>query len=60
MDLTVIAILLGLLAVVYGFVTSRQVLGSSAGSEKMQLSTNARGRFSQPIIASGKKLSQIA
>jgi K(+)-stimulated pyrophosphate-energized sodium pump len=36
MDLTIIAIGLGLLAVVYGFVTSRQVLGSSAGSEKMQ------------------------
>ncbi len=36
MDLTVIAIILGLLAVVYGFVTSRQVLGASAGSEKMQ------------------------
>src|SRR5690606_16622442 len=36
MDLTVIAIVLGLLAVVYGFVTSRQVLGSSAGTEKMQ------------------------
>jgi K(+)-stimulated pyrophosphate-energized sodium pump len=36
MDLTLIAIGLGLLAVVYGFVTSRQVLGSSAGSEKMQ------------------------
>src|SRR5687768_17843128 len=36
MDLTVIAIGLGLLAIVYGFVTSRQVLGSSAGSEKMQ------------------------
>ena len=31
-----IAIILGLLAVVYGFVTSRQVLGSSAGSERMQ------------------------
>ena len=36
MDLTLIAIGLGLLAVLYGFVTSRQVLGSSAGSEKMQ------------------------
>ncbi len=36
MDLTLIAIVLGLLAVVYGFVTSRQVLGSSAGTEKMQ------------------------
>ncbi|MDD3798288.1 MAG: sodium-translocating pyrophosphatase [Novosphingobium sp.] len=36
MDLVVIAIILGLLAVVYGFVTSRQVLGASAGSEKMQ------------------------
>ena len=36
MDLTLIAIGLGLLAVVYGFVTSRQVLGSSAGTEKMQ------------------------
>ena len=36
MDLVVIAIGLGLLAVVYGFVTSRQVLGASAGNEKMQ------------------------
>jgi K(+)-stimulated pyrophosphate-energized sodium pump len=36
MDLTVIAIILGLLAVVYGFVTSRQILGASAGTEKMQ------------------------
>ena len=36
MDLVLIAIGLGLLAVVYGFVTSRQVLGSSAGNEKMQ------------------------
>ncbi|MGN6497458.1 MAG: sodium-translocating pyrophosphatase, partial [Tsuneonella sp.] len=36
MDLVVIAIILGLLAVVYGFVTSRQVLGSSAGNAKMQ------------------------
>ncbi|MGX7894786.1 sodium-translocating pyrophosphatase [Tsuneonella sp. HG222] len=36
MDLVVISIVLGLLAIVYGFVTSRQVLGSSAGSEKMQ------------------------
>ena len=31
-----IAIILGLLAVVYGFVTSRQVLGSDAGSARMQ------------------------
>ncbi|MBA4305921.1 MAG: sodium-translocating pyrophosphatase [Sphingopyxis sp.] len=36
MSLTVIAILCGLLAVVYGFVTSRQVLSASAGNEKMQ------------------------
>ncbi|HSG33144.1 MAG TPA: sodium/proton-translocating pyrophosphatase, partial [Sphingomonadaceae bacterium] len=36
MDLVVISIVLGLLAIVYGFVTSRQVLGSSAGNEKMQ------------------------
>ncbi len=36
MNLTVIAIGLGLLAVIYGFITSRQVLGSSAGSERMQ------------------------
>ena len=36
MDLVLISILLGLLAVVYGFVTSRQVLGASAGNEKMQ------------------------
>ncbi len=36
MDLVVIAIILGLLAIVYGFVTSRQVLGASAGNERMQ------------------------
>ncbi len=36
MDLVTISILLGLWAVVYGFVTSRQVLGSPAGNEKMQ------------------------
>ncbi|AKM09215.1 sodium-translocating pyrophosphatase [Croceicoccus naphthovorans] len=36
MDLVTIAIVLGLLAVVYGFVTSRQVLGAAAGSERMQ------------------------
>ncbi|MGZ3195749.1 MAG: sodium/proton-translocating pyrophosphatase, partial [Croceibacterium sp.] len=36
MSLVGIAIILGLLAVVYGFVTSRQILGASAGSEKMQ------------------------
>ena len=36
MDLVTIAIGLGLLAVVYGFITSRQVLGSPAGNEKMQ------------------------
>ncbi|WP_295526252.1 sodium/proton-translocating pyrophosphatase, partial [Novosphingobium sp. Chol11] len=36
MSLTVTAIVLGLLAIVYGFVTSRQVLGESAGNAKMQ------------------------
>jgi K(+)-stimulated pyrophosphate-energized sodium pump len=36
MSITVIAILCGLLAVVYGIVTSRQVLAASAGNEKMQ------------------------
>jgi K(+)-stimulated pyrophosphate-energized sodium pump len=36
MSITVIAILCGLLAVLYGFVTSRQVLSASAGNEKMQ------------------------
>ncbi|MDG2004541.1 MAG: sodium-translocating pyrophosphatase [Novosphingobium sp.] len=36
MDLVTIAIILGLLAVVYGFITSRQVLGAPAGNEKMQ------------------------
>ncbi len=36
MDLVLISIVLGLLAVVYGFVTSRQVLGSGAGNERMQ------------------------
>ena len=36
MELVYISIGLGLLAVIYGFVTSRQVLGASAGNEKMQ------------------------
>ncbi|MFC0203013.1 sodium-translocating pyrophosphatase [Novosphingobium soli] len=36
MNLITIAIVLGLLAIVYGFVTSRQVLSSPAGSEQMQ------------------------
>ena len=36
MNLILISIVLGLLAIVYGFVTSRQVLGSSAGNDKMQ------------------------
>ena len=36
MDLVVISIVLGLLAVIYGFVTSRQVLGADAGNAKMQ------------------------
>ncbi|MCB5424926.1 sodium-translocating pyrophosphatase [Altererythrobacter sp. CC-YST694] len=36
MNLITISIILGLLAIVYGFVTSRQVLGASAGNEKMQ------------------------
>jgi K(+)-stimulated pyrophosphate-energized sodium pump len=35
-DLVTIAIVLGLVAVLYGFITSRQVLGSPAGNEKMQ------------------------
>jgi len=35
-DLVTIAIALGLLAIVYGFITSRQVLGAPAGNEKMQ------------------------
>lgn len=36
MNLITIAIVLGLVAVLYGFITSRQVLGAPAGSEKMQ------------------------
>ena len=36
MSLTVTAIALGLLAIVYGFITSRQVLGADAGNAKMQ------------------------
>ena len=36
MDLVTIAIILGLVALVYGLVTSRQVLSASAGNEKMQ------------------------
>ncbi|WP_088307848.1 sodium-translocating pyrophosphatase [Novosphingobium sp. B 225] len=36
MSLVAISIALGALAIVYGFVTSRQVLGASAGNAKMQ------------------------
>ena len=36
MNLLLISIGLGLLAIVYGFVTSRQVLGADAGNAKMQ------------------------
>ncbi|MCX7865297.1 MAG: sodium/proton-translocating pyrophosphatase, partial [Novosphingobium sp.] len=36
MDLVTIAIIMGLLAVLYGAFTSRQVLSASAGTEKMQ------------------------
>ena len=36
MDLVTIAIILGLVAIVYGAFTSRQVLSASAGNEKMQ------------------------
>jgi K(+)-stimulated pyrophosphate-energized sodium pump len=35
-DLILISIGLGVLAIIYGFVTSRQVLGASAGNERMQ------------------------
>ncbi len=36
MNLVLISIILGLVAVIYGFVTSRQVLGSGAGNARMQ------------------------
>ncbi len=36
MNLVTISIALGLVAIVYGFITSRQVLSASAGNEKMQ------------------------
>ncbi|MFN9633523.1 MAG: sodium/proton-translocating pyrophosphatase, partial [Erythrobacteraceae bacterium] len=36
MNLLLISIGLGLLAIVYGFVTSHQVLGADAGNAKMQ------------------------
>jgi len=35
-NLVTLSIALGLLAIIYGFVTSRQVLGAPAGTEKMQ------------------------
>jgi K(+)-stimulated pyrophosphate-energized sodium pump len=35
-NLLLISIGLGLLAIVYGFITSRQVLGADAGNAKMQ------------------------
>lgn len=36
MNLVLISILLGVVAVVYGFITSRQVLSADAGTDKMQ------------------------
>jgi K(+)-stimulated pyrophosphate-energized sodium pump len=36
MNLVLIAMGLGALAVIYGYITSRQVLGASAGSPRMQ------------------------
>ncbi len=36
MNIVTIAMVLGLVAVAYGFITSRQVLSASAGNEKMQ------------------------
>ena len=36
MNLVTIAIILGMTAIVYGYITSRQVLGASAGNAKMQ------------------------
>ena len=36
MELVLVAIGLGLLAIIYGIFTSRQVLGAGAGNEKMQ------------------------
>ena len=36
MNVVTISILCGFLAVLYGFITSRQVLGAPAGNEKMQ------------------------
>ena len=36
MNLVTIAIILGLLSIVYGVFTSRQVLSASAGNAKMQ------------------------
>ena len=36
MNIVTIAIILGLLSIVYGFITSRQVLSSDAGNAKMQ------------------------
>ena len=42
MSLVTISIILGLLAVLYGFVTSRQVLSAPAGNEKMQEIVSSR------------------
>ena len=36
MELVLVAIGLGLIAIIYGIITSRQVLGAGAGNEKMQ------------------------
>ena len=36
MSITTIAIMCGIIAVLYGFITSRQVLAANAGNEKMQ------------------------
>ena len=62
MDLLVIPIILGLVAVVYGFVTSRQVLGSPAGSEKMQQIAGAIMKLgsAEPGCSSSRALSDLA
>jgi K(+)-stimulated pyrophosphate-energized sodium pump len=58
MSLTVIAIICGALAILYGFVTSRQVLSASPGNEKMQEIAAAIQEGAQAYL--GRQYSTIA
>ena len=53
MSLVTVAIALGLLAIIYGFVTSRQVLGADAGSARMQEIAGAIQEMPNAFVLAG-------